>query len=118
MMPLTVAKIVHIRGDYFRFGLVFIKKNNQTDFFFKNRNQFKPTGFRFGFLGQNRFKPVLLGFFRFVSVFFGLGWFGFFGFRLIKPKPNRTGRFFQNFNRFNRFFFTVRFFRLIFSRFS
>jgi hypothetical protein len=35
MMPLTVAKIVHIRGDYFRFGLVFIKKNNQTDFFLK-----------------------------------------------------------------------------------
>jgi hypothetical protein len=26
--------------------------------------------------------------------------FGFFGFKLIKPKLNRTGRFFQNFNRF------------------
>jgi hypothetical protein len=25
-------------------------------------------------------------------------------------KPNRTGRFFQKFNRFNRFFFAVRFF--------
>jgi hypothetical protein len=24
---------------------------------------------------------------------------------LIKPKPNQTGCFFQNFNRFNRFFF-------------
>jgi hypothetical protein len=35
--------------------------------------------------------------------------FGFFCSRL--KKPNRIGRFFQN---FNRFFFTVRFFRLIF----
>jgi hypothetical protein len=36
---------------------------------------------------------------------------------LIKSKPNRTGRFFQN---FNRFFFTVRFFQLffLFSRFN
>jgi len=40
--------------------------------------------------------------------------FGFFGFRLIKPKLNRTGRFFQN---FNRFFFTVRFFWFFFSGF-
>jgi hypothetical protein len=39
--------------------------------------------------------------------FSGLVWFGFFGFRLINPKPNRTGRFFQN---SNWFFFTVRFF--------
>jgi hypothetical protein len=55
-----------------------------------------------------RFFPVLLGFFPV--------WvrFGFFGFRLIKLKPNRTGRFFQN---FNRFFFTVRFFLLFFSGF-
>jgi hypothetical protein len=46
-------------------------------------------------------------------VFFGWGsvWFGFFDFKLIKPKSNRTGWFFQN---FNRFFFTVRFFRLFF----
>jgi hypothetical protein len=35
--------------------------------------------------------------------------FSFFGFRLIKP--NRTGRFFQNFNRFfSRFVFFVIFF--------
>jgi hypothetical protein len=41
--------------------------------------------------------------------------FGFFGFLLIKPKPNRTGQFFQ---KFNRFFFSVRFFQLFFFRFS
>ena len=141
--------MVHIRGDDFRFGLVFIKKSNQTEFFFeKNRNRVKPTGFgsvRFGFLGQ---KPVQTGlawfsrfwlsFFRFWRGFFGLARFfrfgsvlarfgsvfcpvffssvrfGFSGSRLKKPKPNRTGRFFQNFNRFIRFFFTVRFFRLFF----
>jgi hypothetical protein len=38
--------------------------------------------------------------------------FGFFSFLVIKP--NRTGRFFQ---KFNRFFFSVRFFRLFFSGF-
>jgi hypothetical protein len=37
--------------------------------------------------------------------------FGFFSFRLIKPKPNRTGQFFQNSNRFfSRFGFSVIFF--------
>jgi hypothetical protein len=46
-----------------------------------------------------------------------LVWFGFFGFLLIKPKPNRTGWFFQKYNRFNRFFFSVRFFQLFFSGF-
>ena len=77
----------------------------------------RPVSVRFGFLGQ---KPVLLGFsvwlvfFRFGSVFLVWIRFGFFSFRLIKPKQNRTGRFFKNFNRFNRFFFTVWFFRLFF----
>jgi hypothetical protein len=54
------------------------------------------------------FLPVWLGFFSF--------WirFSFFGFRLIKPKPNRTGRFFQD---FNRFFFMVWFFQLFFFNF-
>jgi hypothetical protein len=41
--------------------------------------------------------------------------FGFFGFLFIKPKPKRTGRFFQ---KCNRFFFSVRFFQLFFFRFS
>jgi hypothetical protein len=44
--------------------------------------------------------------------------FNFFDFKLIKPKPNRTGWFFHNFNRFNWFLFTVRFFRLLFFQFS
>ena len=123
------------------------KKVIKLNFFFlkkkpkPNRNQVKPTGFglvRFGFLraktGSNRFGsvfPVLAWFSRFFpvlarfgSVFFqffvGFGSvrFGFFGFLLIKPKPNRIGRFFQKFNRFNRVFFSVRFFQLFFFRFS
>ena len=86
------------------------KKNNQIEFFSfkKNRNgSNRPVSVRFGFLGK---KPVQTSLARF--------WLGFLrvwlGFRFIKPKPNRTGRFFQN---FNRFFFTVQFFRLLFSSF-
>jgi len=99
--------------------------------------------FRFGFLGKKPvqtglalffrfgsvlawFFPVWLGFFALVRFFASLTrfffqffsvWvrFYFFGFSLIKPKPNRTGWFFQN---FNRFFFTIRFFWLFFFRFS
>ena len=93
--------------------------------------------------GLARFFQFWLGFLGFGSVFFGLArffWFGsvlarffrfgsvffrFFvsfgsvrlGFFLIKPKPNLTGRFFQKFNRFNRFLFSVRFFQLFFSGF-
>jgi hypothetical protein len=65
----------------------------------------------------------LAWFFRFGSVFcpvfFGSGSvrFGFSSFRLKKTEPNRTGRFFQKKIRFNRFFFTVRFFRFFFSGF-
>jgi hypothetical protein len=112
------------RGDYFRFGSVFIKKSNQTEIFFeKKRNRVKPTGFgsvRFfrAKTGSNRFYSVFLVLARFFSVlawffpvwlgflvwlcFSGLAWFcfrffvgfgsirfGFFGFLLIKPKPNR-----------------------------
>ena len=126
-----------------RVGSVFIKKSNQTENFFfkkKNRNRFKPTGFssvRFSFLEQ---KPVWLGFFslaRFWLGFFRFGsvlarffrfWlglarffvrffsvrFGFSGSRLKKPKPNRTGRFFQKFN----FFFHDLVFFIFFSVFS
>ena len=76
--------------------------------------------FRFGFGSV---------FFGFGSVFFGLArfWLGFsglarffrfrFGFLLIKPKPNRTDRFFQNFNMFNRFFFSIQFLSYFFSDF-
>jgi len=83
-----------------------------------------------------RFFPVWLSFFRFGLVFpvlarFGLVFFwfdsvfsvwirfSFLGFKLIKPKSNRTGRFFQNFIRFNRFFsrFSFSFFGYFFSSF-
>jgi len=54
--------------------------------------------FRFGFLGKKPVQTGLARFFRFWLGFF-LFWFGsvrfgFFGFLLIKPKPNRTGWFF------------------------
>jgi len=111
------------RGVYFLFGSVFIKKNNQTKFFLKkNRNRTEtgsnqPVSVRFGFLEQKPVQTGLTQFSRFwldfFPVFSGSGSvrFGFFGSKLKKPEPNRTGRFFQN---FNRFFFTVRFFWLFF----
>ena len=107
------------RGDHFRFGSVFIKKSNQTEFIFLEKKP-KPgqtDRFRFGYFraktGSNRFGsvfPVLARFFpvlaRFFSGFLSVSVrFGFFSFLFIKPKPNRTGRFFQKINRFNRFFF-------------
>jgi hypothetical protein len=87
-------------------------------FFKKTGTEPKPvqTGrFRLGFLGQ---KPVQIGLARFFflvwlgffSSFFLFG-FGFFGCKLIKLKPNRTSRFFQN---FNRFFFNSSVFSVIF----
>jgi hypothetical protein len=95
------------RGDHFRFDF-YKKKSNQTKFFFKKTetglNRPFSVWFGLGFLDKNRFKPVWLSFFglarlfqfglvlaRFGSVFFPV-WvqFSFFGFRLIKPKPNRT----------------------------
>ena len=109
------------------------KKITKPKFFFfekKNRNRVKPTGFgsvRFGFFraktGSNRFGsvfPVLARFFpvlaRFFSSFLSVSVrFGFFGFLLIKTKPNRTEptRFFKNLIGF----FSVRFFLLFFSGF-
>jgi hypothetical protein len=107
-----------------RFGSVFIKKSNQTEFiFFKkklksNRNRFKPTGFgsaRLGFLEQ---KPVWLGFFGLARFFSGFFQFGSSGSKLKKPKPNRTGRFFQKFNRFFSRFGFFGYFFFWFSRFN
>jgi len=93
-------------SDHFRF--VFYKKKITKSIFFLKKTETEPksvqtdrfrfSSFRFGFLGQN---PVQTGF---GSVFFGLAWFfsglarffsvwvrfGFFGFRLIKLKPNRS----------------------------
>jgi len=126
------------RGNHFRFGSVrfLSKKVTKSNFFFlkkkpkPNRNQVKPTGFgsvRFfrAKTGSNLFGsvfPVFSVLARFFSVWLGFfsGFFsisvrfGFFGFLVIKPKPNLTGRFFQ---KFNRFFFSVQFF-LRFSRFN
>jgi hypothetical protein len=60
-------------GDHFRFDSVFIKKSNQTEFFFlkKKETELKPgqtDRFRFGsvFLGK---KPVQTGLARFFRVF-------------------------------------------------
>jgi hypothetical protein len=62
-------------GDYFLFGLVFIKKSNQTEIFKKKKqNRFKSTGF-----SSVRFfwtKTGLAWFFQFGSVF--SVWLGFF----------------------------------------
>jgi len=114
------------RGDHFRFGSVFIKKNNQTEFkkTKPNRNRFKPTSFstvRFVFrtkTGSNRFGSVFsvwLGFFGLARFFSVWVWFCFFGFRLIKL--NRTGWFFQNFNQFFLRFGFFGYFFLVFSGF-
>jgi hypothetical protein len=66
----------------------------------------------------DRFFPVWLGFFPVWLVFFGLGSVRFFQFQAYKTKTNRTGWFYQNFNRifsqfdfFNYFFFN--FFSLV-----
>jgi len=112
------------RGDHFRFGSVFIKKSNQTFFKKKTESELVQTDrFWFGYFRTKTYSNWFgLVFFGLTLFFSGLAWFffvvwvrfGFFGFRLIKPKLNRTSRFFQNSNRFNRFFFTVWFFQLFF----
>jgi len=64
-IPILLSLINHIhffRDNHFRFGLVFLDKN-----------RFKPVG------------SVFSSFFR-----FGFGLVRFFGFRLIKPKPNQS----------------------------
>jgi hypothetical protein len=76
------------RGDYFRFGLVFIKKSNQTGFFFKNQNQFKPIGFGSVILEQ---KPVQTGFSGLARFFSGLGLVRFFRFQTYKTKTEPVG---------------------------
>ena len=76
-------------GDYFRFGLVFNKKSNQTEIFFKKKktetgsNRLVSVRFgsaRFSFLGQKLVQTGLTQFFRFRSVFarFFPVWLGFF----------------------------------------
>jgi hypothetical protein len=72
--------------------LIFLKKKSKP-----NRNRFKPIGFGSVILEQKpiqtglaRFSQFGLVCFLFGSVFLDLRsvWFGFFSFRLIKPKPN------------------------------
>ena len=61
------------RGDYFRFGSVLIKKNNQTEiFFFERKTETEPKldqtdRFQFGsiFLGKKPVQTGLARFFRF-----------------------------------------------------
>jgi len=71
-IPILLSLINHIhffRDDHFWFGLIFLDKN-----------RFKPVWLGFG--------PVWLGFFQFFG--FGFGLVRFFGFRVIKPKPNQS----------------------------
>ena len=112
-----------VRVDHFQFGSVFIKKSNQTEFFFfkTETGSNRPVSVRFGFLGQKPVQTGLARFFRFwlgfsgfgsvLSVFFGLArffsvWLGFSG----------LAQFFSVFFRFR--FGSVWFFRLLFFWFS
>ena len=103
---------VFIRVDHFRFGSVFLgQKPVQTGLarFFR---------FWLGFFGLAPFWLGFSGLARlfsgFLSVLVRFGSVRFFRFFLIKPKPNRTGWFFQKYNRFNRFFFRFGFFGYFF----
>jgi hypothetical protein len=97
-----------VQTDWFWFGSVFLgQKLVQTclDQFF-GLARFFPVWLGFSVLA--RFFPVWLGFLvlaRFFPGFFRLGFDSVFPVKFIKPKPNRTGQFFQNFNRFNQFFY-------------
>jgi len=91
------------------FGLIrfFIKNKVTKPFFFKKKLKLVKTDwFRFGYFRKTNlfFLAQFFGlawffsgldrvFFYLARVLFSLGlvWFNFFGFRLIKPKPNQTG---------------------------
>jgi hypothetical protein len=87
------------RGDHFQFGLVFIKKSNQSKIFFLKKTEtgsnrlvsvqfFRPKTGSNWFGSVFQFDSVLAQFFSDLNL--GLFWFDCFGFRLIKPKPNYT----------------------------
>jgi len=84
------------------FGLV--------NFFLKKSKSVQTVRFRFSYFITKTIFSVWLEFFL-----FGFGSVCFFDFRFIKLKSNWIGRFFKISNRFNRVFFTVRFFQLLFS---
>jgi len=94
------------RGDHFRFGSVFIKKNNQTKIFLIKKTETEPKPgqtdrFRFGFLVQKPVQTGLAWFFSILAWFFWFGsvfpvWLGFFSvsvrfgfFSFLFTKPNR-----------------------------
>jgi hypothetical protein len=85
-------------GDYFLFGSIFIKKISKPEFFLKKKPKLIQTGLTRFWLGFFQFGLVFSVWLGFGSVFFWLllVWvrFGFFSFRLIKPKPNQTSRLF------------------------
>ena len=105
------------RGDYFRFSSVFIKKNNQTEFFFLKKKP-KPgqtDRFWFGFFraktGSNWFGSVfsvLARFSRFWLGFFSV-WLGFFGLARFFRFESVLARFGSVFFRFFIGFGSVRF---------
>jgi len=118
---LVLLWCVNTRGDHFRFGSVFIKKSNQTEFFFFwKKTETEPKSgqtdrFRFGFLGQKpvqtglaRFFWFWLGFFRFGSVF--SVWLGFFSLAQFWLGFSGLARFFFRFLSVSVRFSSVRFF--------
>jgi hypothetical protein len=79
------------RGDHFRFGSIrfLLKKSNQSEILKKKPKPVQTDWFRLGFLGQKSVQTSLAWFGLVLTRFFsGLARFGFFSFRLIKPKPN------------------------------
>jgi len=107
-----IKNIILIKNNYFLFGLVFIKKNNQTEFFFKKtETEPKPVQtdwVQFGFLGQKpvqtglaRFFPVLARFFLGLALFFsGLARFGFGSVFLIFAYKTETESILPVFSKF------------------
>jgi hypothetical protein len=90
--------MIMFRVDYFRFDLVFIKKNNQTEIKKTETGSNRPVSVRFfrTKTGSNQFGSVLARFFRFGLVFSGFFLFGFgsvFSIPGLKNR-NRTGWFF------------------------
>jgi len=110
-------------GDYFRSGSVFIKKKLPNEIFFKkNQNRTetssnRPVRFFRTKTGLNRFGSVFSCLTRFFLFGFDSIRFDFFGFRLIKPKPNQIGQFFKILINLIGFFSRFGFFNYFFSSF-
>jgi hypothetical protein len=116
-LPISTSKQwtlqVHVsrgRGDYFWFGLIFLKKGNQTDFFKKKTKPVQTDRFWVRFFrtktGSNRFGLVFsvwLGFFL-----FGFGSVQFFQFQVCKTESIGFFKiligFFSQFGFFSYFF--------------